>query len=137
MDDIDIQAGGTVAIVDHPQPIIDAERRGIAFTLGAMGSPRTNFYNNAYKRGGYLETARVVQKLWSERRRDEAIAEVPDEMVLQSNLIGDKSAVKQRIQTYRDAGVTTLRVSPYGSTLDERIETLAQTIDLVGEVSNS
>ena len=35
-------------------------------------------------------------------------------MVRQSNLIGDETVVKERIAAYRNAGVTTLRVTPIG-----------------------
>ena len=129
-DDIDLQAGGTVAFTNNEGPIIASLKQGMAFTLGAMGSPKTNFYNDAFKRGGWDSAAREVQALWTERKRDEAIAKVPEEMVRQANLVGDESAVKERIEAFRKCGVTTLRVAPIGRTLSERLDTLARTIDL-------
>ncbi|MDO8611977.1 MAG: hypothetical protein Q7R32_04050 [Dehalococcoidia bacterium] len=36
---------------------------------------------------------------------------------------------------YRDAGVTTLRQQPEGRMLDDRLQTLARTMELVQEVS--
>lgn len=129
---IDIQAGGTVAITSNDGPVVESLKRGLAFTLGAMGSAKTNFYNDAYRRGGWDSIARQVQSLWTEGRRDEATQKVPDDMVRQSNLIGDESTVKQRIEAYRNAGVTTLRVAPMGQTISDRLDTLASVIDLVG-----
>lgn len=129
--DIDIQAGGSVFFTDEPQKVIDQQKAGLAFSLGAMGSATTNFYNDAYKRGGYLEDAVAVQKLWVEGKREEAIKRVPDIMVEQTNLIGDEARVRERLQVYRDAGVTTFRVSPGGSSLDEQLETLGRTMDLI------
>jgi len=133
--DIDRQACGAVAFGDDLERLIAPRRPGLAFTLGAMGSPTTNFYNDAYRRGGYEDAAREVQRLWVEGRRDEAAARVPDEMVLRSNLLGTEAMVKDRIRAYRNAGITTLRVQPEGRTLDERLETLGRVVDLVKAVS--
>ena len=103
----------------------------MAFTLGAMGSPKTNFYNDAYKRGGWEEAGREVQRLWVAGKREEAIALVPAEMVIEANLLGDEATVRGRIRAYRDAGVTTLRVAPEGSDLAERLTTLGRVMDIV------
>ena len=134
LDDIDIQVGGTVAFgaVDAH---LGALKQGLAFTLGAMGSARTNFYNDAFKRGGFDTAAREVQALWVSGKREEAVATVPNEMVLQANLLGDEATVKERLQLYKDAGVNTLRVSPTGDGVAGRLETLGRTIELIGALS--
>lgn len=106
----------------------------MAFQLGAMGSAATNFYNDAFRRAGWEEEARAVQRLWLERRRAEAVAAVPDDLILRSNLVGTSDMVRERIRRYRDAGVTTLRLSPIGDTLAERLEQLGQALDLVRSV---
>lgn len=131
IDEIDIQAGGSVIFTDDPEPVINQMKTGLAFTLGAMGSAKTNFYNDAYKRGGWDEAAREVQRLWVDGKRDEAVAKVPEGMVSQSNLIGDEAHIANRLKIYRDAGVTTLRVAPGGRTLEERLKTLGRTMDLI------
>lgn len=132
--EIDIQAGGTVAFLEDDAALIQSLRSGMAFTLGAMGSPKTNFYNDAYKRGGWEESARQVQELWVARKREEAAQRVPEQMIREANLIGDESTVLDRLRIYKDAGVTTLRVSPYGSSFTERIDTLGRTMDLIGKI---
>ena len=43
--------------------------------------------------------------------------------------------VKDRIRAYRDAGITSISVSPAGETLGERIETLGRFMKLVEEVN--
>ena len=129
--EIDIQAGGSVIFTDDPEPVIKQMKTGLAFTLGAMGSAKTNFYNDAYKRGGWDEAAREVQQLWVAGKRDEAVTHVPDGMVAQSNLVGDENHIADRLKVYRDAGVTTLRVAPGGRSLDERLTTLGRTMDLI------
>jgi len=129
--DVDIQVGGAVGFADDIAAYVEALRPGVAFTLGAMGSPKTNFYNEAYRRGGWDDVAREVQKLWVAGDREAATARVPDEMVLEANLLGDEAGVKARLEAYLSAGVTTLRVQPLGRTLKDRLETLGRTMDLV------
>lgn len=133
--EIDRQAGGAVAFGDDVEQLVAPRKPGLAFTLGAMGSPTTNFYNAAYRRAGFEEAAAEVQRLWVDRRREEAVARVPDEMVLKTNLLGTEAMVKERIRAYRDAGITTLRVQPEGRTLAARLETLGRVVDLVKSVS--
>jgi hypothetical protein len=103
----------------------------MAFTLGAMGSAKTNFYNDAFKRGGWEATALEVQRLWIAGKRPEAVAKVPLEMVTQANLVGDTEMVRKRIRAYKDAGVRTLRVNPQGRDLAEKLATLGRVMDLV------
>ena len=135
IDSIDRMAGGAVAFGDDIERLVEPRKPGLAFTLGAMGSRRHNFYNAAFQRAGYADVAREVQRLYLEGRRSEAADLVPDEMVIQSNLLGTEEMVKERIRKYRDSGVTTLRVDPQGEHLKERLETLGRVVELVGEVN--
>jgi len=128
---LDLQAGGVVAFSDDLERLIPPRKPGLAFSLGAMGSRQHNFYNDAYKRAGYTDVAREVQRLWLDGRREEAAARVPDELVLKTNLLGTEAMVRRRLELYRDAGVTTLRVEPAGDTLDARLATLGRLLDLV------
>jgi F420-dependent oxidoreductase-like protein len=132
--DVDIQVGGTVAFGDDLDALVAPLRPGMAFTLGAMGSPETNFYNEAYRRGGWDEAAAQVQKLWVSGKREEAVARVPAQMIVEANLLGDEATVGERIRAYRDAGVTTLRVQPAGADLEARLTTLGRVMDLVRQL---
>ena len=60
---------------------------------------------------------------------------MPDELVLQTNLLGTEAMVRDRLRAYRDAGVTTIRLDPAGKTLKERLETLGRGVTLVEEVT--
>jgi F420-dependent oxidoreductase-like protein len=128
---LDLQAGGFVAFSDDVERLIPPRKPGLAFTLGAMGSRQHNFYNDAFKRAGYTDVALEVQRLWLDGQREEAAARVPDELVLKTNLLGTDAMVRRRLQLYRDAGVTTLRVEPAGETLDQRLATLGRLLTLV------
>ncbi|HJM74566.1 MAG TPA: LLM class F420-dependent oxidoreductase [Dehalococcoidia bacterium] len=134
LDEIDLQAGGGVQFTDDVDAAIDARKRGLAFSLGAMGSRQHNFYNAAYRRQGYADEAAAIQRLWLDGQRDEARALVPDEMVRLTSMLGDEQMVADRIRAYRDAGITSLRVDPHGATLAERLETLGKTADIVNAV---
>ena len=131
MGDIDIQVGGTVAFGDDLAALVEPLKPGIAFSLGAMGSPTTNFYNDAYRRGGWADAAQAVQRLWVAGKRAEAVAAVPSQMVEEVNLLGDESQVRARVEAFRKAGVTTLRVQPAGADLNARLETLGRVMDMV------
>jgi len=131
--ELDLQAGGDVAFSDDLDALVRARKPRLAFTLGAMGSARHNFYNDAFRRAGFEDDARAVQELWLGGRREEAAARVPETMVIGTNLLGPEAEVRRRVRAYRAAGITTLRVSPEGRTLAERLATLGRLLQLVGE----
>jgi F420-dependent oxidoreductase-like protein len=128
---LDLQAGGVVAFSDDVERLVPPRKPGLAFSLRAMGSRQHNFYNDAFKRAGYEDVAVEVQRLWLDDRRDEAVARVPDELVLKTNLLGTEAMVRKRLEAYRQAGITTLRVEPTGETLDARLATLGRLLELV------
>jgi len=128
---LDLQAGGHVAFGDDVERLLTARKPGLAFTLGAMGSRQHNFYNDAFKRAGYVDAAVEVQRLWLDGKRDEAAARVPDELAVKVNLLGTEAMVRERLAIYRGCGITTLRVDPGGATLDARLATLGRLMELV------
>ncbi len=133
--ELDLQAGGAVEFGDDVERLVATRKQGLAFMLGGMGSARTNFYTDAYRRSAHAEDASAVQRLWLEGKHAEAAARVPDRMVIQTNLLGTEAMVRERIRAYRDAGITTLRLAPTGRTLSEKVETLARALALVREGS--
>ena len=66
-------------------------------------------------RYGAFDTARVVQDLYLDGRKDEAAAALPDDFIDRVTLIGPPSHVKERIAALRAAGVTHLHVNPVGT----------------------
>jgi alkanesulfonate monooxygenase SsuD/methylene tetrahydromethanopterin reductase-like flavin-dependent oxidoreductase (luciferase family) len=117
--------------------MVAARRRGLAFSLGGMGTAGTNFYHDAYARQGWSEIAVAVRERWQSGDRDGAAALVPDEMVLATTLLGTEEMVRARLRVWRDAGVDTVRLYPAGDSLDERLTTLGRAIDLVREVPSA
>ena len=129
--DIDIQVGVGFEVSDNVEALIEARKPALAFTLGGMGSAKTNFYNEAFSRAGYEDDAKAVQRLWVERKKDQAIARVPDEMVLKTNLIGTEAMIKERLALYHSAGVTGLRLQTAGADWKTRIAELEHANELV------
>ena len=135
IDEIDLEAGGGVVFSDDPERDAARHARGIAFTLGAMGSAKTNFYNDAFCRQGWADAAKEVQRLWIAGDRDLARDRVPVELAFKVNLIGNDAEVKDRLRVYRDAGVNTLRAGIEGDSVESRIENLERLMTLVNELN--
>lgn len=133
--DLDLSQGGDVAFSDDVEALIAERKPRLAFSLGGMGSASTNFYNDAYRRQGWADAAAEVQRLWVAGERQRAVDAVPDEMVLQTTMIGTPEMVRARMRVWRDAGINTLRLYPAGETIDQRLETLARAVELVDDLN--
>ena len=118
-----------VAVGDNVEQMIDSMRPGVAFTLGAMGSAETNFYNDAIRRAGYEDDARAVQALWVDGKRDQAVARVPDELVLRFGLVGNRTMVQKRLNVYREAGINCINLRVQADDTESRIESLERALD--------
>ncbi|MCP3933811.1 MAG: LLM class F420-dependent oxidoreductase [Actinomycetia bacterium] len=137
LDDIDIHVNGQLVVSDDVDALIARARPGMAFTLGGMGSAKTNFYNRAFSRAGYEDVAAEVQRLWVAGDKAAAAAAVPEEMVLAAYPIGTEDMVRDRIRAYTAAGVNCLRVAPQGKTAADQIAHLEMSIDLIKSSTRS
>ncbi len=114
---LEVVAGGIVAITDdkaQAAAIRDFARPMTALYVGGMGSRDKNFYNNVFQRYGYEEEADKIQELYLSGHKDEAAALVPDEFLEATAMVGDEGQVKERIEAFRDAGVSHLSIAPIG-----------------------
>jgi F420-dependent oxidoreductase-like protein len=112
---LEIVAGGLLAIGDDVEAMRDAARPMIALYVGGMGAKGRNFYNDLAHRYGYEAEAEQIQELYLSGRKDEAAAAVPAEFAELTNLVGPAGYVKERLQAFKEAGVTTLNVTPVGA----------------------
>ena len=137
LDDLELNASCTVAIGENVEQLIAAQKPGVAFRMGAMGSATTNFYNAAFQRSGFEDDAKAIQDLWIAGKRKEAAERVPDAMVTQFDAVGTPAMVRERFQTYQQIGIDglTLRIEADG--LTERIAKLEQVMDLIGSLDGS
>ncbi|MBV9993960.1 MAG: LLM class F420-dependent oxidoreductase [Caulobacteraceae bacterium] len=135
LEGFEVHVSAPVGITSDPAKLVASRKGSLAFQLGGMGSPKTNFYNQAFRRVGFEAPAADIQRLWSEGRREEAVARVPDDMVFKTSLIGDEAAVRERLRAYHAAGVTLLGVQPFGRTRDEKLEILGRIVGMCRELS--
>jgi alkanesulfonate monooxygenase SsuD/methylene tetrahydromethanopterin reductase-like flavin-dependent oxidoreductase (luciferase family) len=134
--DLDICQGAEINLVDEARlaEVLADRKKELAFSLGGMGSGRTNFYNDAYSRQGWAQVAAQVRERWQSGDRDGAASLVTDEMVLATTLIGTEDMVRARLRAWRAAGVDTVRLYPAGDTLAARLDNLGRGIDLARAV---
>jgi F420-dependent oxidoreductase-like protein len=112
---LDVVAGGIVGFDDGAKKFLDTMGRFMtALYVGGMGAKGKNFYNAVVSKYGYGEAAAAIQDLYLDGKKDEAAALVPADLLQKTHLVGDEGWVKERIQAYKQAGVTTLAITPVG-----------------------
>ena len=95
----------------------------VALYVGGMGHKTKNFHNDIMVRRGFGDAAKRIQELYLAKRKDEAIAAVPDEWVDHKSLVGPAARIKQRYRAWEDSGADSLSVR---SRQPEAIEVMAQ-----------
>jgi F420-dependent oxidoreductase-like protein len=83
----------------------------IALYIGGMGARNKNFYNDLARRYGYDQAAEQIQDLYLSGKKMEATMAVPDELVDELTLVGSRDRIADRLDAWRDAGVTTMIVN--------------------------
>ena len=109
---LQIVAGGMVSIGDDVKGMLDFARPTFALYIGGMGARGKNFYNELACHYGYEAEAKQIQDLYLGGNKRDAEALVPLELLEMVNLVGPESYVKERIDAFREAGVTNLQITP-------------------------
>jgi F420-dependent oxidoreductase-like protein len=123
---LDIMASVPFAITDYPEAIHDLYRGQLALYIGGMGARGQNFYTRLATRYGYGDAAKVVQDLYLSGRKEEAAAEVPDDLVRDTSLVGPLDYVRERVAAFAKAGVTTLHVTALAPSHPDRVNQIEQ-----------
>jgi F420-dependent oxidoreductase-like protein len=95
-------------VTDDVPAAIESLKPYVALYMGGMGAKEANFHKNVFDRLGYAEVTEKVQDLYLAGRKDDATALVPDELVDDLHIIGDRVKVRDKIQQWEEAGVTEL-----------------------------
>ena len=130
--DLDITAGAALAIGDDVAGLRDFARPYYALYIGGMGARGRNFYHNLAVRLGYESEAAAIQDAYLDGRKEEAAALVPADLLERTSLIGDEGYVRDRLAAYREAGVTTLTVTPLAADHAGRVRLIERIRDLAG-----
>ena len=107
-DDWDLAAHVPVVVADDVESARDFIKPLLALYIGGMGARGQNYYNRLAQRYGYEEAAATIQDLYLGGRKRDAIAAVPDALVDEVALVGDKARIADRVAAFRECGVTTL-----------------------------
>jgi F420-dependent oxidoreductase-like protein len=104
----EIAATCQLIVTDDKVAAYDAMRPWMALYIGGMGAKEQNFHKTVFERMGYQEVADKIQELYLEGRKDEAAALVPDELIAEVTIIGDRDEVREQVRRWEEAGVTML-----------------------------
>ncbi|MBB5913227.1 F420-dependent oxidoreductase-like protein [Nocardia transvalensis] len=109
-EDFEIAATAQVILTDDPQAELDRLRPVMALYIGGMGAEELNFHAQVYRRMGYGDVVDEITRLFRSGRKDEAAAAVPDELILDTTIIGDEAHVREQLTVWERAGVTMLLI---------------------------
>ncbi|MFJ3363745.1 LLM class F420-dependent oxidoreductase [Streptomyces anthocyanicus] len=123
---LEVVAGGMVAIGDDVKGMLDLARPMLALYVGGMGARGKNFFNDLVRHYGYEAEAEEIQDLYLDGKKKEAEARVPLRLLEEVNLIGPASYVRERIDAFRESGVTNLQVTPAGDDPAEIVRRLKE-----------
>jgi F420-dependent oxidoreductase-like protein len=108
--DFEVAASVQVVVTDDVAGAYAQLRPVLALYLGGMGAPGMNFHANVFGRMGYADVVAEIGALFQAGRKDEAAAAVPDELISDVSIVGDREQVRKRLREWSDAGVTMLVV---------------------------
>ena len=75
----------------------------MALYIGGMGAKSKNFYNDYAVKLGYADAAAKIQDLYLDGKKNEAMAEVPNQLVDDIALVGPKERIKERLGAWKAA----------------------------------
>jgi F420-dependent oxidoreductase-like protein len=132
LDGFDIVPSVPLVVGDDVAACASQVRHYAALYIGGMGSREQNFYNALAVRMGYADEAAAIQEKYLARDYEAAAAAVPAEFVDATALVGPRGRIAERMAEYAEAGVTTLAISPFGVTLDDKLRSLSVAMDALG-----
>ena len=110
MSDFDIAPHVTVVVDDDLEVCWNMLKPMLALYIGGMGAKGKNFYYDLACRYGYEAPATIIQDYYLAGKRAEAIGAVPNELVDDVALCGPKERIRERLEIWRAAPITTLNL---------------------------
>jgi F420-dependent oxidoreductase-like protein len=129
---LDVIGHTPLAIGEDVTSLREFTRPFFALYIGGMGARGKNFYYDLACRFGYEGEAKLIQDAYLAGRKDEAAALVPADLVEKTSLIGPPGYLQERLAAFRQAGVTTLNVTPLAATHEQRVRDIEQIRALAG-----
>jgi F420-dependent oxidoreductase-like protein len=110
----EIATNCSVVVTDDVDATLDGMRPTLGFYIGGMGAKDMNFHKQVFARMGYEREAEVIQDLFLEGRREDAIAAVPRSMAGDISLVGPAAKIRADLPMWEEAGVTMLVIGARG-----------------------
>jgi len=129
MDGFDVVPTMPLVVGADPKECADAVRGYAALYVGGMGSRDKNFYNQLAVRMGFEQAAAQIQDKYLARDYAGAGAAVPYEFIDATALLGSKERITEKMQVLAASGVTTLTVSPFGATQQDKTASLRTAVE--------
>ncbi|MFD7324034.1 LLM class F420-dependent oxidoreductase [Streptomyces sp. NPDC059875] len=129
---LQISAGGLLAIGPDAERARELARGQLALFVGGMGAPGHNYYHDLVSRYGFAREAEAIQRLFRAGDKAGAAAAVPDALLEATTICGTESYVKDRLDAYREAGVTHLQVVPVPQEGESEATVVSRLRDLIG-----
>jgi len=125
LNDFDVAPTVSVIVGDDVDALRGFVKPMAALYIGGMGARGRNFYNDLACRYGFEAAAKQIQDLYLEGNKREAIAAVPDELVDEISLIGPKERIADRLEAWKESGITTMIV---GAQQPEALQVMAELV---------
>jgi F420-dependent oxidoreductase-like protein len=123
LDSFDVAPTVTVIVGDDVETLRGFVKPMVALYVGGMGARGRNFYNALACRYGFEAAAREIQDLYLDGKKREATGAVPDELVDEISLIGPKERIAERLDAWRESGITTMIL---GAQQPEALQVMAE-----------
>ena len=106
----EIQPRVEAAITDDVHGALARMKPRVALYVGGMGHRDKNFHKDMMVRRGFGDAAQRIQELFLAKRKDEAVAAVPDEFCDEMSLVGSAARIRERYRAWADSGITGLTI---------------------------
>lgn len=107
----EVCAGAQVVITNDRPAILAAMKPKMALYIGGMGAQDNNFHANLYRRMGYGQIVDDITKLFHSNRRADAALAVPDELIDDIAIVGDRDHVRSQIDVWEQSGVSMMVIT--------------------------
>ena len=111
---LDVGIGVNVAfrVHDDVEEALWPTKASLAFYIGGMGAKGQNYHTKLMARMGFEEQALMIQELFLDGKRDEAITVVPTEFADEISLVGSVERIRDRLQAWEESAVTMINEAP-------------------------
>lgn len=107
----EVCATAQVVITDDRHAALTAMKPKLALYIGGMGATDNNFHANLYRRMGYGNVVDDIGLMFRNGRKDEAALAIPDELVDDTAIVGNRDHVRNQIKLWESTGATMMVVT--------------------------